>query len=80
MIVDVKLGLKYCVPSAVFAVFDGHAGAGCAVTASNDLWAAVQSRLESVATQLVGEEGEDVEFQEFLTNFSEEGAGGDNKQ
>jgi len=41
----------------VFAVFDGHAGAGCAVTASNDLWAAVQSRLESVATQLVGEEG-----------------------
>ena len=57
MIVDVKLALKYCVPSAVFAVFDGHAGAGCAVTASNDLWAAVQSRLESVATQLVGEEG-----------------------
>ena len=41
----------------VFAVFDGHAGAGCAVTASNDLWAAVQARLESVATQLVGEEG-----------------------
>merc|ERR1719342_1323992 len=41
----------------VFAVFDGHAGAGCAVTASNDLWSAVQARLESVATQLVGEEG-----------------------
>ena len=28
-------------------------GAGCAVTASNDLWTNVQSRLESVATQLV---------------------------
>jgi len=45
------------IPYTVFAVFDGHAGAGCAVTASNDLWGAVQARLESVATQLVGGEG-----------------------
>jgi len=44
------------IPYTVFAVFDGHAGAGCAVTASNDLMTAVQSRLEGVATQLVGDE------------------------
>ena len=50
-------GKLHQIQYTVFAVFDGHAGAGCAVTASNDLWAAVQSRLESVATQLVGEEG-----------------------
>ena len=30
------------VPYTMFAVFDGHAGAGCAVTASNDLWQAIQ--------------------------------------
>jgi len=34
----------------------------------------------SIMDELVGGEGEDVEFQEFLTNFSEEGAEGDNKQ
>jgi len=41
------------VPYTMFAVYDGHAGAGCAVTASNDLWQAVQARLESVGPQLV---------------------------
>ena len=51
------VGRLHQIHYTVFAVFDGHAGAGCAVTASNDLWAAVQARLESVATQLVGEEG-----------------------
>ena len=30
------------VPYTMFSVYDGHAGAGCAVTASNDLWQAVQ--------------------------------------
>jgi len=43
-------------PYTVFAVFDGHAGAATAVTASNDLWAAVEARLESVAGQLVSQE------------------------
>ena len=56
------------VPYTMFAVFDGHAGAGCAVTASNDLWQAIQvkpnsymliqphvlqARLESVGPQLI---------------------------
>jgi len=41
------------VPYTMFGVFDGHAGAGCAVTASNDLWQAIQARLESVGPQLV---------------------------
>jgi len=41
------------VPYTMFSVFDGHAGAGCAVTASNDLWQAVQARLESVGPQLI---------------------------
>jgi len=45
------------IPYTVFAVFDGHAGAGCAVTASNDLWPAVQARLESVAPQLIATDG-----------------------
>ena len=53
----------------VFAVFDGHAGAGCAVTASNDLWNNVQSRLESVAIQLVGEEGSTKWFTRLVFMF-----------
>jgi len=41
------------IPYTMFAIFDGHAGAGCAVTASNDLWQAVVARLESVGPQLL---------------------------
>ena len=37
------------VPYTMFAVFDGHAGAGCAVTASNDLWQAIQVRLRKIS-------------------------------
>jgi len=40
-------------PYTIFSIFDGHAGAGCAVTAANDLWQAVHARLESVGPQLV---------------------------
>lgn len=40
-------------PYTMFSMFDGHAGAGCAVTAANDLWQAVHARLESVGPQLV---------------------------
>jgi len=54
----------------VFAVFDGHAGAGCAVTASNDLWTNVQSRLGSVATQLVP--GEEAGAKWFTRTISKE--------
>jgi serine/threonine protein phosphatase PrpC len=41
------------IPYTMFAVFDGHAGAPTAVTASNELWQAVQARLESVGPQLL---------------------------
>lgn len=37
----------------IFSIFDGHAGAATAVTASNDLWQAVHARLESVGPQLL---------------------------
>ena len=52
--VAVVLGSRIIqLPYTLFAMFDGHAGAGCAVAASNDLWGAVQSRLESVGPQLI---------------------------
>jgi protein phosphatase 1H len=41
------------IPYTMFGMFDGHAGSGCAVTASNDLWKVIQSRLESVGPHLV---------------------------
>jgi len=37
----------------IFSIFDGHAGAATAVTASNDLWQAIHARLESVGPQLL---------------------------
>jgi len=47
------------VPYTMFGIFDGHAGSGCAVTASNDLWKAVQARLESVGPHLISSLGGD---------------------
>ncbi len=41
------------IPYTLFSVYDGHAGAGCAVSASNDLWQVIQARLESVGPQLL---------------------------
>jgi len=46
-------------PYTMFGIFDGHAGSGCAVTASNDLWKAVQARLESVGPHLISSLGGD---------------------
>lgn len=46
------------VPYTMFGIFDGHAGSGCAVTASNDLWKAVQARLESVGPHLISSLGD----------------------
>jgi len=45
-------------PYTMFGIFDGHAGSGCAVTASNDLWKAVQARLESVGPHLISSLGD----------------------
>ena len=47
------------IPYTLFSVFDGHAGAGCAVAASNDLWQVIQAKLESVGPQLLAEGGRD---------------------
>lgn len=41
------------IPYTLFSVYDGHAGSGCAVSASNDLWQVIQARLESVGPQLL---------------------------
>ena len=43
------------IPYTLFAVFDGHAGAGCAVAASNDLWQIIHAKLENVGPQLLNE-------------------------
>lgn len=43
------------IPYTLFSVYDGHAGAGCAVAASNDLWQVIQARLESVGPQLLAD-------------------------
>lgn len=37
----------------MFCMFDGHAGADCAVTAANELWQAIQTRLEHVGPELL---------------------------
>jgi len=53
-VVCVVVGGQQCkIPYTMFSVYDGHAGAATAVTASNDLWQAVQARLESVGAQLL---------------------------
>jgi len=41
------------IPYTLFSVYDGHAGPGCAVAASNDLWQVIQAKLENVGPQLV---------------------------
>lgn len=41
------------IPYTLFSVFDGHAGPGCAVAASNDLWQVIQAKLENVGPQLL---------------------------
>ena len=43
------------IPYTMFGLYDGHAGAGCAVAASNDLWQVIQAKLENVGPQLVAD-------------------------
>lgn len=49
----VQAGRITHIPYTLFAVFDGHAGSGCAVAASNDLWQVIQAKLENVGPQLL---------------------------
>ena len=57
--INVIMGGKMLhIPYTLLSLFDGHAGAGAAVTASNDLWQVIQSKLENVGPQLVTEGAE----------------------
>ena len=41
------------IPYTLFSVYDGHAGPGCAVAASNDLWQVIQVSCRALVVTFV---------------------------